>query len=284
MSRLVQPTRILIVGGGGREHALAWKLAAEPGVNEVVVAPGSDAIAHEPRVRVSTGVDPLDSAALVGLARERAVEVAVIGPEAPLAAGVADALVAAGVATFGPTAAAARIESSKAFCREIAMSAGVPMATGRAFAAADRAAATDHAADVAARGGVVVKEDGLAAGKGVTVCDTAGEAVAAIAATDAPLVIEERLRGREATVIAICDGRIAIALPPARDHKRLGDGRKHLFDFAGDHGLDLVCRDRLIIAADAHGGCDPAGAQDRRQAGRARSHAASGRRQAGRQR
>ncbi|HXI81199.1 MAG TPA: phosphoribosylamine--glycine ligase [Verrucomicrobiae bacterium] len=224
MSRLVQPTRILIVGGGGREHALAWKLAAEPGVNEVVVAPGSDAIAHEPRVRVSTGVDPLDSAALVGLARERAVEVAVIGPEAPLAAGVADALVAAGVATFGPTAAAARIESSKAFCREIAMSAGVPMATGRAFAAADRAAATDYAADVAARGGVVVKEDGLAAGKGVTVCDTAGEAAAAIAATDAPLVIEERLRGREATVIAICDGRIAIALPPARDHKRLGDG------------------------------------------------------------
>jgi phosphoribosylamine---glycine ligase len=224
MSRLVQPTRILIVGGGGREHALAWKLAAEPGVNEVVVAPGSDAIAQEPRVRVAAGVDPLDPAAIVALARARAAELAVIGPEAPLAAGVANELAASGVATFGPTAAAARIESSKAFCREIAMAAGVPMATGQAFGPEDRAAAADYAADLAAHGGVVVKVDGLAAGKGVTVCDTAVEALAAIGATDGPLVIEERLRGREASVIAICDGRTALTLPAARDHKRLGDG------------------------------------------------------------
>jgi len=223
MSRLVQPTRILIVGAGGREHALAWKLAAEPGVNEVVVAPGSDAIAREPRVR-RVHVDPLDPAAIVALARERAVELAVIGPEAPLAAGVADALVTAGVQTFGPTAAAAMIESSKAFCREIAIAAGVPMATGRAFAAEDRGVAADYVAELAALGGIVVKADGLAAGKGVTVCDTAGGAVAAIAATDGPLVIEERLRGREASVIAICDGRTALTLPAARDHKRLGDG------------------------------------------------------------
>jgi phosphoribosylamine--glycine ligase len=220
---LVQPTRILIVGGGGREHALAWKLAAEPGVNEVVVAPGSDAIAREPRIVRAAGVDPLDPTAVVALARERAVELVVIGPEAPLAAGVADALIDARIPVFGPSAAAARIESSKTFCRDVAMAAGVPTATGRAFAE-DRAAATTYAADLAAGGGVVVKKDGLAAGKGVTVCSTVGEAEAAIAATDGPLVIEELLRGREASVIAICDGRTAIALPAARDHKRLADG------------------------------------------------------------
>ena len=224
MSHPVQPTRILIVGGGGREHALAWKLAAEPGVNEVVVAPGSDAIAREPRVVRAAGVDPLDPAAIVAVARERAVELVVIGPEAPLAAGVADGLIDARIPVFGPSAAAARIESSKMFCRDIALAAGVPMANGRAFAADDRAAAAAYAADLAAGGGVVVKEDGLAAGKGVTVCSTVDEAEAAIAATDGPVVIEERLAGREVSVIAICDGRTAIGLPAARDHKRLGDG------------------------------------------------------------
>ena len=127
------PTRILIVGGGGREHALAWKLAAEPGVNLVVVAPGSAAIGAEPRVRCAPGVDPLDGPALLELARHEAVELAVIGPEAPLAAGVADALRAGGVTTFGPSQAAARIESSKAFCREVAEAAGVRTAQGRAF-------------------------------------------------------------------------------------------------------------------------------------------------------
>jgi hypothetical protein len=104
MSHLVQPTRILIVGGGGREHALAWKLAAEPGVNEVLVVPGSDAIGREPRVRVDPAIDPLDPEAVVGAARRFAAELVVVGPEAPLAAGVADALVAAGFAVFGPTA------------------------------------------------------------------------------------------------------------------------------------------------------------------------------------
>jgi phosphoribosylamine--glycine ligase len=214
----------MIVGGGGREHALAWKLAAEPGVNEVVVAPGSDAIAREPRVLRAAGVDPLDPAAIVALARERAVELVVIGPEASLAAGVADALIDARIPVFGPSAAAARIESSKTFCREVAIAAGVPMARGRAFAADDRAAATAYAAELADRGGIVVKEDGLASGKGVTVCDTATEAAAAIGGIGGPLVIEERLAGREASVIAICDGRTAIAMPAARDHKRLGDG------------------------------------------------------------
>jgi phosphoribosylamine--glycine ligase len=219
----VQPTRILIVGNGGREHALAWKLAAEPGVNDVFVTEGRTATLAMPHVH-DVRADPLSSTDVVARAREAAVELVVIGPEAPLAAGVADVLIEAAIPVFGPTAAAARIESSKAFCRDVATSAGVPMADGRAFAADDREAAIEYAADLAGHGGVVVKADGLAAGKGVTVCGTADEAAAAIDALDGDFVLEERLRGREASVIAISDGRTALALPISRDHKRLGDG------------------------------------------------------------
>ncbi len=226
------PTRIVVVGGGGREHALAWKLAGEPGVNEITVAPGSAAIALEPRVRCDPGVDPLDPAAVVAVARRVAAELVVIGPEAPLEAGVADALVEAGFAVFGPSAAAARIETSKAFCHEVASAAGVRMARSGSFA--DAAAAEAFAAELAAAGaGVVVKADGLAAGKGVTVCDTTAQAERAIAALGAGarahaerpwVVVEERLQGPEVSVIALCDGRAALALPVARDHKRLLDG------------------------------------------------------------
>jgi phosphoribosylamine--glycine ligase len=224
MSHLVQPTRILIVGGGGREHALAWKLAAEPGVNEVLVVPGSDAIGREARVRVDPAIDPLDPEAVVAAARRFAAELVVIGPEAPLAAGVADALTDAGFAVFGPSAAAARIESSKAFCREVAEAAGVPTARGRAFAQTDPSAALAYAMGIAPDGAVVVKADGLAGGKGVTVCATLDEAAAAIAAQPDAIVVEERLTGREASVIAVCDGQRAVALPISRDHKRLLDG------------------------------------------------------------
>jgi phosphoribosylamine---glycine ligase len=230
---LIAPTRTLIVGSGGREHALAWKLASEPGGNEVFVAPGSDAIAAEPRVRRVAGVDPLDPGAVVGAARLHSVELVVIGPEAPLAAGVADALREAGFPVFGPSAVAARIESSKAFCHEVADAAGVRMAHAGAFH--DRRMAHAFAAELAARGdGLVVKADGLAAGKGVTVCDTLDEAARAIDAlfdgftdpgTDpARVVLEARLAGREASIIALTDGRDVVALPPARDHKRLLDG------------------------------------------------------------
>ena len=242
---LVMPTRILVVGSGAREHALAWKLAAEPGVNEVVVVPGSAAIGLEPRVRCVPGVDPCDGASLVAIARREAAELVVVGPEAPLAAGVADALAAAGFTVFGPSAAAARIESSKAFCHEVAAAAGVRMAHAGAFA--DAADAIEFARGLAnADGGVVIKADGLAAGKGVTVCDTPAETERAIreleaatfgtadgssAPAPAPgtdrapwVVVEARLEGREASVIALCDGRIAVALPLARDHKRLLDG------------------------------------------------------------
>ena len=219
------PTRILVVGSGGREHALAWRLAQAPGLREVIVAPGSPGIAAEPRVRC-VPVDPLDGAAVVAVARSVAAELVVVGPEAPLAAGVADALEAAGIAVFGPSQAAARIESSKAFCHEIAAAAGVRMAEAAAFTEA--AAAIAFATRLAQGGaGCVVKADGLAAGKGVTVCadaDAATEAIhAVLSEPDALVVIEERLVGREASLIAICDGRTAIALPVARDHKRLGD-------------------------------------------------------------
>ena len=222
---LVMPTRVLIVGGGGREHALAWKLAAEPGVNAVWAVPGSDAIASEPRVRRVADIDPTDGSGIAAFAAAKAIELVVVGPEAPLAAGVVDVLTRAGVAAFGPTADAARIESSKSFCRAIAEAAGVPTAVGRSFPAGEATAAVAYARDLAAcGGGVVVKADGLAAGKGVTVCASGDEAEAAIAGLDGPLVVEERLAGREASLIALADGIDALALPLARDHKRLGDG------------------------------------------------------------
>ena len=223
---LVMPTRVLVIGGGAREHALAWKLSVEPGVNEVVVGPGGYAIGTEPRVRVLKDLDPLDAEAVVFVAKAIAAELVVIGPEAPLAAGIADALEAAKIPVFGPTAAAARIESSKAFCHDVAIAAGVPMARAGAFAAGDHAGAIAYARQLQAHGrGIVVKADGLAAGKGVTVADDFDAAEAAINALigESAVVIEERLEGREASLIAICDGTHALALPIARDYKRLQD-------------------------------------------------------------
>jgi len=247
---LIQPTRILIVGDGGREHALAWKLAAEPGVNEVIVAPGSAGIGLEPRVRCLPGVDPLDARGLVEVARAHAVELVVIGPEAPLAAGIADELRAAGVAVFGPSARATRIESSKAFCREVARSAGVPMAEGRAFRDAADFAAETFARELADDGpGVVVKADGLAGGKGVAVCGSGDEAAAALRGLDGPVVIERRLEGREASLIALCDGREAMALPAARDYKRLLDG-----DAGPNTGGMGACSPLPDLSADAAAG------------------------------
>ena len=276
---VITPTRILVVGGGGREHALAWKLGGEPGTNIVTVAPGSDAIAREPHVDVVAGIDPLDPDAVVAVARRVAAELVVVGPEAPLAAGVADALIAAGFVVFGPIAAAARIETSKAVCHDVAEAAGVRMALAGAFA--DRGAAIDFATDLAASGdGVVVKADGLAAGKGVTVCDSAAEAERAIDSlavaaagkgaetpphglrAAAPwVVVEERLHGPEATVIAICDGRTGVALPIARDHKRLLDGDRGpntggmgavspLADLPDEAAGDLVARIHRPILAE----------------------------------
>src|ERR1019366_2186508 len=224
MSAVLMPTRILIVGGGGREHALAWKLAGEPGVNEVFVAPGGFAIGNEPRVSCLPEVDPLDPAAVVAAAGAAAAELVVIGPEASLAAGVADACTAAGIPVFGPSRSAARIETSKSFCHAVAAAAGVRMAHSRSFSRL--APARVFAAELAAGGdGLVVKADGLAAGKGVTMCASLREAEAALEAIFgaavssgepggeaadgsggsgqnelARVVIEERLFGLEASV------------------------------------------------------------------------------------
>jgi phosphoribosylamine--glycine ligase len=261
---LVTPTRILIVGDGGREHALAWKLAAEPGVNEVTVAPGSSGIANEPRVRVA-GVPTMSVGAIVDLARSRAAELVVVGPEAPLAAGLADALNEARIPVFGPTQAASAIEWSKSFCHEIAAAAGVRMARSevcRSRAGADQAIAHFGAAGT----GFVVKQDGLAAGKGVTVFGPGEtperlasdllDVLYAVATPDRAVVVEERLYGPEASVIAVCDGIRAMVLPAARDHKRLGD------DDAGPNtgGMgaysplpDLATTDVDRIVAEIHG-------------------------------
>jgi phosphoribosylamine---glycine ligase len=229
---LIAPTRVLVLGAGAREHALAWKLAAEPGVNEITVAPGSAGIATEPRVRCEPAIDPMDPAAVTRLARKVVAELVVVGPEAPLAAGVGDALAEAGIAVFGPSRDAARLESSKAFCHEVATTAGVRMARSRAFAGdeVDAALAFIHELDREGRG-AVLKADGLAAGKGVIVTasleqalDLAPSFLAGRPAGQAALVVEERLSGPEASVIAVCDGSRAVALPAARDYKRLCDG------------------------------------------------------------
>ena len=232
------PARVLVLGGGGREHALVWSLAREAGVESVIVAPGSDAIGEEPKVRCVPGVAATDPAAVLALATAEDVDLVVVGPEAPLAAGVVDVLEEAGLPTFGPIRAAARIEWSKAFCRDVAAAAGVRMARGEAFWAFGPALAfaREMAAAPGSRG-VVVKADGLMAGKGVTVCDDfggaekalrelfsgTGEAAAPLSVRPPVAVLEERLIGAEASLIALCDDHSALALPPARDHKRLLD-------------------------------------------------------------
>jgi phosphoribosylamine--glycine ligase len=218
--------RVLVVGAGGREHAIAWSLVQDAEVRQVVVAPGNPGMTD---VAIVAPVPVSDSAAMVALAREHRFDLAVIGPEAPLVAGLADVLRAHGIPTVGPGAEAARLEGSKDLCRGVALAAGVPMAAGATFRDPD--AALEEAR---ARGGrVVVKADGLAAGKGVTVCHDLPAAEAAIRAAmiegvfgeaGRTLVLEEVLEGAEVSVIALCDETAVLALPAARDHKRLLDG------------------------------------------------------------
>ncbi|CAN5729774.1 phosphoribosylamine--glycine ligase [soil metagenome] len=220
----VMPRRLLVVGSGAREHALCWRLAREPGVARIIVAPGNALMHDVAEVHPEVAVD--DPAGLLALARQSEVELVVVGPEAPLVAGLSDFLGDAGISTFGPSAAAARLEGSKAFCREVCESAGVAMAEGQAFE--EVAPALDFARSLA--GPLVVKADGLAAGKGVTVCANAAEAEEHIRAALADgrfgsagrrVVIERRLEGREVSVIGLCDGETCVLLPAARDHKRL---------------------------------------------------------------
>lgn len=221
--------RVLVVGSGGREHALVARLAADPGVDAVVAAPGNPGMAEHGRC-VAVPVDDHD--VLVRLARDERIDLVVVGPEGPLVAGLADALTAAGVATFGPSSAAARLEGSKEFAKTVMDAAGVPTAGWVATTSREEARA---ALDRFAAPGVpwVVKADGLAAGKGVVVTADRAEAEAAIDAAlvdgrfgtaGTTLVIEEFLAGPERSLFAVCDGDDAVLLAPAQDHKRAYDG------------------------------------------------------------
>ncbi len=218
--------KVLVVGSGGREHALCWAIAASPLLTELFCAPGNPGIASVARC-VAIGV--LDSAALVAFAQTNAIDLVVPGPEAPLVAGLTDAMEAAGIACCGPTKAAAQLEGSKTFAKDVADAAGIPTALWERFEDSEAARAF-----VRRRGApIVVKADGLAAGKGVVVAATEDEAIAAIGAmmdsrvfgeSGAAVVIEECLTGREVSLFALCDGTDALLLGSARDHKRVGDG------------------------------------------------------------
>ncbi|MBA2642592.1 MAG: phosphoribosylamine--glycine ligase [Actinobacteria bacterium] len=200
--------RVLLVGSGGREHALAWKLAQSPSLSDLHAAPGSPGIAE---LCECHPIRAEDGEALLGLAGSLNVDLVVIGPEAPLVAGVADVLRHAGISVFGPSAAAARLEGSKSFAKEVMSAAEVPAAISLAVA----------------RPPCVVKADGLAAGKGVFVCRSQPElddALRRVNALGGGMVVEELLEGPEVSVFALCDGSEALALVPAQDFKRAYDG------------------------------------------------------------
>jgi len=208
--------RVLLLGSGGREHALALALAADPAVTDLIAAPGNPGIAALADTRT---VDPTSPPAVAALAVELAADLVVVGPEAPLVAGVADAIVAKGIAVFGPVRAAARLEGSKAFAKEIMQAAGVP--TARAVTVPDEST-VDDALD-AFGPPYVVKDDGLAAGKGVVVTTDRAEARAHALACGR-VVVEEYLDGPEVSQFVVTDGTAMVPLLPAQDHKRLGDG------------------------------------------------------------
>jgi phosphoribosylamine--glycine ligase len=209
---------ILLLGSGGREDALAWRLRQSPSCDELLAAPGNPGIV---RWAECVAIDPADPAAVVALAKDRSADLVVIGPEAPLVAGVGDALRSAGFAVFGPNAAAAQLEGSKGFTKDLCAANAIPTAR---YVRTEKAAEAKHAL-IEFSIPVVIKADGLAAGKGVTVAMSREEAEAAIdAAGDGPLVVEEFLNGEEASLFALVDGETAVVLATAQDHKRAGEG------------------------------------------------------------
>jgi len=217
---------VLIIGSGGREHALAWKIAQSPRVGKIYIAPGNGGTA-EVGINVPLGIEAVDE--LVKFALDKNIGLVVVGPEAPLAAGVVDRCQEAGLVAFGPTQQAARLEYSKAFAKAFMADHHIPTAVSRTYWALEPALA--HLAQNP--GPVVIKASGLAAGKGVIVCDSLEEAQEALkqmfvertfgTAAD-EVLIEERLRGSELSLLAFCDGKTAVPMPPARDHKRAYDG------------------------------------------------------------
>ncbi len=207
---------ILVLGGGAREHALCWKLAQSPRCAALYCAPGNPGIAA---VAACIAIDPADPAAVVAFAAENAIGLVIIGPEGPLVAGVADALRAAGIPVVGPSAAAAQLEASKGFTKDLARAHGIPTAGYRRF---DSSADAHHYVAVHPLP-VVVKADGLAGGKGVTVAESNEEGLAALAEIKGPVVVEECMTGPEASLFVLTDGDTVQVWPTARDHKRLRD-------------------------------------------------------------
>jgi len=217
--------KVLLIGSGGREHALAWKIAASPLVTKLYAAPGNPGIAEEAEC---VALDVTDHSAVVAFAREKQIDLVVVGPEAPLVAGLADDLSAAGVRVFGPSARAAQLEGSKGFTKDLCARYDIPTAAYGRFNNAPKAKA--YVRQVGAP--IVIKADGLAAGKGVTVAMTLDEALDAIdscfegayGAAGAEVVVEEFLEGEEASFFCLCDGTTALPFGTAQDHKRVGEG------------------------------------------------------------
>jgi phosphoribosylamine---glycine ligase len=219
--------KILVLGSGGREHALCWKIAASPLVTKLWCAPGNGGIADDAEC---VAIDIADHGAVIGFCKANAVDFVVVGPDAAVAAGVVDDLNAAGFKAFGPTKAAARLESSKSFTKELCRKHSIPTAAYEHFTDAESAKNYIHAHGAP----IVVKADGLAAGKGVVVAQTVDEALAAVdmmfggafGASGAEVVIEEFMAGEEASFFALCDGEHALPLATAQDHKAAFDGDK----------------------------------------------------------
>lgn len=219
---------ILVIGGGGREHALAWKLRQSPRVERIYIAPGNGGTAQPPHTEnVHVAAD--DMVGLMNCARQKGVNLTIVGPEAPLAAGVVDAFQTAGLPIFGPTQAAAQLESSKAFAKRFMTEYGIPTARAAVFDDFQQALAALAGMDALP----VIKASGLAAGKGVVLPASLAEAEATLhdmlvkrcfGAASATVLLEERLSGPEVSVLAFCDGKTARVMPAAQDHKRLLDG------------------------------------------------------------
>ena len=216
---------ILLLGSGGREHALAWKIAASPLTDAFYCAPGNAGIAREAQC---VALDIADHAVVIAFCKANKVDFVVVGPEAPLVAGVVDDLAAAGIKAFGPSRLAARLEGSKGFTKDLCRANHIPTAAYERFTAPGPA--KEYLKKTGAP--IVIKADGLAAGKGVVVAQTLDEATAAIdmmfegglGAAGAEVVIEEFMTGEEASFFALCDGETALPLASAQDHKRVGDG------------------------------------------------------------
>ncbi|HEY2146287.1 MAG TPA: phosphoribosylamine--glycine ligase [Pirellulales bacterium] len=241
--------RVLVIGNGGREHALAWKIKASPSVERVFVAPGNAGTEADAE---NVDLSPLDFPRLIKFAKQNAIDLTVVGPEAPVVCGIVDGFTTEKLRIFGPSRAAAELEGSKVFCKNLLRQASVPTAEYQVFRDAARAATfVRDREDVP----VVVKADGLAAGKGVFVCKGRNEAIAAVerigrerAFGDAgnQIVIEERLDGFEVSVLALTDGRTIITLPPAQDHKAAFDGDTG----PNTGGMGAYCPTPLVTEAD----------------------------------